>query len=352
MDDLYALFERLCSAMMERIIEEKTAQRGREMEEHTQNGGPIPTTVVSLGNEDLGRILNGNETDAPEDRAYMHAFCRELVAIAWANIGAVPLTRRCLGHKKVRHEIGGASPESAGLEQLAEDHAGNIVAARGAGLNAGVFAAEAPRHTHIAREPTTAGRIRALAAVGKINPGTMWQKTGAVAINGWVALSAHDLIVANEAKDAATKELAQAVQDLEVVSSAETVATSTGAMNGKQITTAIKFVFVAQPQQACTRTSIKNKPEGIAFLAGLTSPWQLLLPAARIKCESERLRAVAALEAATAAAAAALSDNQPPAAPTVSTNTATTADQVDVVSMTRVEKRALLAKLHAEMNKE
>ena len=38
--------------------------------------------------------------------------------------------------------------------------------------------------------------------------------------------------------------------------------------------------------------------------------------------------------------------------PAVSTNTATTADQVDVGSMTCVEKRALLAKLHDEMNKE
>ena len=65
-----------------------------------------------------------------------------------------------------------------------------------------------PTHSHIARAPTAVARVQALV------DGSIWVKTGAVAISGWQALSAHDGIVAAEAKAAAAKALAKAEADL------------------------------------------------------------------------------------------------------------------------------------------
>ena len=59
----------------------------------------------------------------------------------------------------------------------------------------------------------------------------MRAKTGAVAINGWQALSAHDGIIAAEAKVAAAKALAKAEADLVVITKAEAVAAKGGVMS-------------------------------------------------------------------------------------------------------------------------
>ena len=95
---------------------------------------------------------------------------------------------------------GGAAPDADRLATLQVTHDENVVAARAGGLNAGVFAAAVPTHTHIARLPTAVARVQALVDGGLINPGSMWVKLGATAINGWQALSAHDGIIAAEAK--------------------------------------------------------------------------------------------------------------------------------------------------------
>ena len=66
-------------------------------------------------------------------------------------------------------------------------------------------------------------------------------------------------------------------------------------MSGADITAAIHAVFVAVPEQPCTRSSLSSKAQGLTFLTALSAPWaNLLAPAA----------CTAAIEAATAAAAA------------------------------------------------
>ena len=56
------------------------------------------------------------------------------------------------------------------------------------------------------------------------------------------------------------------------------------AMNGKKITLAIKFVYVAVPQQSAPKSSHITKAAGLAFLSGLGARWATLLPAARAAC--------------------------------------------------------------------
>ena len=101
-----------------------------------------------------------------------------------------------------------------------------------------------------------------------INPTAMWVKTGTVAINGWQALRAHYLIVAMEMKDA----LADAEANLLVITKADVVAAkgvSVSGMTGVDIKVAVHAVFIASPQQTCTRTSIGVMAQGIAFLNAL-----------------------------------------------------------------------------------
>jgi hypothetical protein len=252
----------------------------------------------------------------------------------------------------VRAVAGGAAPDADRLATLQVTHDENVVAARAEGLNAGVFAAVVPVHTHIPRAPTAVARVQALVDGGLINPGSMWVKLGATAINGWQALSAHDGIIAAEAKAAAAKALAKAEADLVVITKAEAVAAKGGVMSGIDITAAVHAVFVAAPEQSCTRSSLSSKAQGATFLAALSHPWTTLLVPARATCQAAVVASGAATEAADAAAAAAVADHQPPAAPSVVAAAAVTAASVDVDSMSSAEKRALLAKLGVSMGDE
>ena len=225
-------------------------------------------------------------------------------------------------------------------------HDENVAAATADGLVAGVFAAQVPVRSHVARALTAVARVEALVADG--NMAHMWQTTGAIAINGWEAFAVQDGIVAKEAKAVATKAAEQAAADEAVVVAAEALALQLGdkpdaAMNGKEITLAIKFVYVVVPQQSAPKSSHSTKAAGLAFLGGLGARWATLLPAARAACVAASAEASAAVAAADAAAAAAASLG-PVAAPTV-LPASNTAAAIDLGAMSEAEQRALLARL-------
>ena len=123
-------------------------------------------------------------------------------------------------------------------------------------------------------------------------------------------------------------------------------------MSGADITAVIHAIFVAAPEQSCTRSSLVGKQQGAAFIAALPAPWATLLAPARAACQAAVVAAGAAREAADAAAAAAVADHQPPAAPSVVAAGAVTAAAVDVASMSSAERRELLAKLGGFMGDE
>jgi len=134
---------------------------------------------------------------------------------------------------------------------------------------------------------------------------------------------------------------------------AEAAAAKGGAMSGADITAVIHAIFVAAPEQPCTRSSLVGKQQGAAFLAALPAPWTTLLAPARVACQAAAAAAAAATDAAeAAAAAAAVADHQPPAAPSVVAAGAVTAAAVDVASMSSAERRELLAKLGGFMGDE
>ena len=150
---------------------------------------------------------------------------------------------------------------------------------------------------------------------------------------------------------AAAKALAKAEADLAVITKAEAVAAKVGGLSGADTNVAVHAVFVAVPEQTCTRSSLVGKAQGSAFLAALGFPWPALLAPARLACQAAAVAAAAATEAAEAVAAAAVADHQPPAAPSVVAAGAVAA-AVDVASMSSAQKRALLAKLGGFMDDE
>ena len=150
--------------------------------------------------------------------------------------------------------------------------------------------------------------------------------------------------------------MAKAEADLVVITKAEAVdvavAAKGGTISGADIAAAVRAVFIATPEQQCTRSSLVGKQQGATFLAALPTSWTTLLVPARAACQVAVVAAGAAREAADAAAAAPVADHQPPAAPSVVAAAAVTAASVDVDSMSSAEKRALLAKLGVSMGDE
>ena len=213
---------------------------------------------------------------------------------------------------------------------------------------AGVFAAQVPVRTHIAREPTAVARVAALVADGIMKH--MWQKTGTTAISGWQAFAVHYGIVAKEAKVAATKALELAAANEAVVVAASALALQLGdepdaVMKGAEITLAIKFVYVAFPLQPTPKSSHSSKAAGLAFLGRLCARWPTFLPAARAACVASS--AAASADDATADAAAAAAESLgPPAAPVV-LPASNSAAAVDLDGMSEAEQRTLLARLVA-----
>lgn len=158
-----------------------------------------------------------------------------------------------------------------------------------------------PVHHHIAREPTSAARVRSLAATGAISTTSLWQTVGAVAVNNHQEFAAQELIVAKNMKDSATKAAAKAAADLLVVTEAEALAASDKEpkdMSDAELTTAVKFVYVAKPEQPAVRSSIKGKGEKVTFLSGLNPPWDLLVVEAHLTCAAAVTAATTAMVAA------------------------------------------------------
>jgi hypothetical protein len=217
------------------------------------------------------------------------------------------------------------------------------------GMNVGNFTATAPVHTHIAREPDAVARVRKLAETGHISTGSLWHTVGAVAVNSWQVFAVQDAITAKAMKETATDAAAKAAADLVVITEAENLANSStlsdsNNMSDAQLNTAVKFIFVAKPEQPVVRSSIKGKAGKVAFLSGLTPAWHCLLAEARLTCTAAVTAASTAMDEAEAAEAAVFINNQPPAPPSVVPG-AVTADTVDVQNMSEAERRALLARL-------
>ena len=89
----------------------------------------------------------------------------------WRKIGAIPLTRTCLAHHKVRSVAGGQGPDSDKLEDLAKRHRHSHTSVTAAGFNS-TCRGPVPTHTHVARPPSEEEQIAELVRLGSISTKT------------------------------------------------------------------------------------------------------------------------------------------------------------------------------------
>ena len=124
--------------------------------------------------------MNGKDGDPDEKRPF--TFQPEKVRASWAKIGAMPLTRSALKHKKVRSVTGGSGPGAGRLEGLQVEHDANcdqLVVQR-------LVSSALPR----AHPSTEEAQDAALVVERKITPSSMPRTVGAVPFNSQVVFKA------------------------------------------------------------------------------------------------------------------------------------------------------------------
>jgi hypothetical protein len=138
MDALYGPFKTATYAQGEHVLMEKIKEQGM------QCGAAVPgASILSLGFDNFATIVDGKTGDDISLKPFTKHFTEEKVLRAWAKVGFVPFTRRCMTDKKVCHELGQENV-NADLEVLHDKYADLVAAAEDHGLNRGVFIAAIP----------------------------------------------------------------------------------------------------------------------------------------------------------------------------------------------------------------
>lgn len=341
MDDLYTDFQTRCRQNAKDIIIERIAQKAQEETAHRRHNGPPPVTVVSIGPGDLGRIVNGQEGDPDEKRPFLFSFSKTKVLASWAKIGAMPLTRASLGHKKVRSVIGGQGPEAAALAALQVEHDKNCDDVIAAGF-INTFTSNLPTHSHVGRPSTEEEQIKALVKAGSITASSLWRVVGATPYNAEVVFKAQAAIIAAQDLIVAEKESKDACDMAEAEVAAKAALSRRGSREDKDLTlpdlkAIVKFVHLKRGEAGFSKFS--TKPLCVGFISNMASPWADMLSATAVDVAAE------APVAAAPAAPPALPDPLPyptpaPAGPRLYVNWST---------MSKAERRAMRLVLLQEL---
>ena len=109
MDQSYGLFQlKLCTNLQVLIDECLHAEKPTSL-------SPWIVGLVVFGGEDP-------ETGCVVESAFQEGFAHLQNLRAWAKVGAVPLTRACLQHSKVRRSIGDGNDEQQAMALLIQEH--------------------------------------------------------------------------------------------------------------------------------------------------------------------------------------------------------------------------------------
>ena len=158
LDDLYGGLKAGGRGQANAIIAERTAAAG---EARKAGHKPLP---VNLTNADLPRIVNGCDTDAPEQRPFSWTFARERVARTLDKLGYIDsagwVTRAAIHHPKVlagagcaTETTGASTRRSERALQQVELHASNLARAAAAGLVCNVLEVVPKKPLKRARTP-------------------------------------------------------------------------------------------------------------------------------------------------------------------------------------------------------
>ena len=212
MDALYGPFKSATYDRAEYVLMEKIKERGQQIRRRQGGGrdkavmlplGAAPTSILSLGFDDLATIIDGKEDDDLSMKPFSKNFTTEKIKRAWAKIGFVPFTRNCLHDKKVRHELGQADVNVA-METLHTKYVNLVATVEEQGLNEGVFDASISVAVRLERTVDEDEQVRQLLSQkGAFSASALWNVCGTRVGNARVALRAQrEQIAIDTAKDA------------------------------------------------------------------------------------------------------------------------------------------------------
>lgn len=284
MDIMYQGFKAATYARGEALLTQKLMMRGREQQANRRRGNNGQVAApLSIGFEDLATVVDGVDGDVLDMKPFSKFFTKARIVASWEKVGFVPFTRKCVLHKKVRHELGqkGLARANA-LEDLQEKYDELVAVAEDHGLNAGVFDATIPVVARVQRVTDEDEQVKKLLEdKSAFSAGGLWNTIGTRIGNAKVVLRAQKEQVDLEAERSAGQERSRAERRVKAMVSAQTALQkyrrNSNAMTDKDWVDIIRWVL---PESKATglMKDLKKADAIIAKLASLDREWTTYIP--------------------------------------------------------------------------
>ena len=290
MDIMYQGFKAATYARGEALLTQKLMMRGRELQGNRRrhragiNGAvTAPSPTLAIGFEDLATVVNSVDGDALDTKPFSKFFTKERIVASWEKVGFVPFTRKCVFHKKVRHELGqqGLARANA-LEDLQQRYDDLVAEAEDHGLNAGVFDATIPVASRTQRVTDEDEQVRTLRNdKNAFSAGGLWNTIGTRIGNARVVLRAQKEQVDLEAAKSAAQEQSRVDRRAKTLVSAQIALQkyqqNSSVMTDKDWVDIIRWVL---PESKATglMKDLKKAEAIVAKLASLDREWTTYIP--------------------------------------------------------------------------
>ena len=276
MDNIYGPFKSATYARGERVVEEKLKERAEVRRNNIASGG-----VVTLSFNDLATVVNGKDGDDIKDRPFDNIFTKEKILTSWHNVGFVPFTRKCLGHKKVRSELGQREGNLV-LETLQTKYNKLVGEAEAAGFNPGLFDASIPVARSVERLDTEDDQVKALVEMkGAFSSSIQWSICSTRMGNSAVALRAQKELLAVEAAKVAAVEKKKDDEKAAKLTKARAALrkyhNNVNSLSDKDWGDVLRWVIQAAGVTVILK-DYKKKDVIVAKLESLPSPWTSYIP--------------------------------------------------------------------------
>jgi hypothetical protein len=146
---------------------------------------------VSLGNRDLGNIVNGVPDDDISKRPFDRTFTKTNIINSWIAVGFLPMTGNAVNDPKVRFELGeGGAPEAEQkrMRDLYSDYCATREELAGMEFNVDLLDLEPPQVTDLPIPENEEAAIQALLENGGVNKAGSLFRVGVCVANSRVVL--------------------------------------------------------------------------------------------------------------------------------------------------------------------
>ena len=285
MDALYGPFKSATYDRAEQLVMEMLKERGAMR--RGAGGVPPPggggASILSLGFQHLATIVDGKEGDETLMKPFTKHFTQEKILKAWAKIGFVPFSRKCLLDKKVWHELGQADV-NADLENLHENYLHLVATAEEQGLNPGVFDASIPLVNNLDRAVDEDHQVQQLLAQkGAFSASALWNVCGTRVGNARVVIRAQREQMAIDEAKVTLQTQGRIERQVKCLANAQAALAKhntlgIGALTDKDWGDIIRWVLPEAKVTGLMR-ELKKKDAIIAKLATLDRDWKTYIPA-------------------------------------------------------------------------